>query len=218
MAQIELKNIETLLLDMDGTLLDLHFDTHFWMEHLPKQYAKKHNLDEEKATIVVHDILNKMQGTLQWYCIDYWSDIFDMPIAELKQEVAHLIQVHSFVIDFLKEAKTKNKKIYLITNAHPKVIEKKMVLTKLDVYFDKIISSHNLGIAKEHKDFWQVLEKEITFDKNKACFFDDSLNVLNKAKDYGLQSIAISKPSSQLKKAEVEGFVNIESFSQVILL
>ncbi|HBT55971.1 MAG TPA: haloacid dehalogenase, partial [Pseudomonas sp.] len=27
--------IDTVLLDMDGTLLDLHFDNHFWLEHMP---------------------------------------------------------------------------------------------------------------------------------------------------------------------------------------
>ena len=215
MAKIDLTQTKTLLLDMDGTLLDLHFDTHFWMEHLPKQYAKKHNISQNQSITTVHKILNNMQGTLQWYCVDYWSEVFDMPIAELKQEVAHLIQVHPFVIDFLKKAQLKNKKIYLITNAHPKVIDLKMQLTNLDVYFDKIISSHNLGVAKEHEGFWQKVEEEISFDKSTACFFDDSLTVLTQAKNYGLQSIAISKPSSQLTQQEVKGFINIKNFSEV---
>ncbi len=215
MAKIDLTQTQTLLLDMDGTLLDLYFDTHFWMEHLPKHYAKKHNISEEKSITVVHKILNNMQGTLQWYCIDYWSEVFDMSIAELKQEVSHLIQVHPFVIDFLKKAQAQNKRIFLITNAHPKVIEMKMKLTNLEVYFDKIISSHNLGIAKEHDGFWQAVEKKITFDKQNTYFFDDSLTVLTQAKNYGLQSIAISKPSSQLEKKEVKGFINIKNFSEV---
>lgn len=215
MAKIELKNTETLLLDMDGTLLDLYFDTHFWMEHLPKHYAKKHQITEQEATTIVHKILNKMQGTLQWYCVDYWSDIFDMPIAELKKEVAHLIQIHPFVLDFLQKAQAQKKKIYLITNAHPKVIDLKMQLTNLDIYFDQIISSHELGIAKEHDGFWQKIAEKITFDKQKSCFFDDSLTVLTQAQKYGLQSVAISKPSSKLAKQKVKGFMNIQNFSEV---
>ena len=41
------ENIETVLLDMDGTLLDLHFDNHFWLQHVPVCYAEKHGLSHE---------------------------------------------------------------------------------------------------------------------------------------------------------------------------
>ena len=37
--------IDSVFLDMDGTLLDLHFDNHFWREHVPLRYAEKHNID-----------------------------------------------------------------------------------------------------------------------------------------------------------------------------
>ncbi|HNG60363.1 MAG TPA: haloacid dehalogenase, partial [Cellvibrionaceae bacterium] len=33
--------IDTLLLDMDGTLLDLHYDNYFWLEYLPRAFAAK---------------------------------------------------------------------------------------------------------------------------------------------------------------------------------
>ena len=33
-------SIDTVLLDMDGTLLDLHFDNHFWLEFVPHKYAE----------------------------------------------------------------------------------------------------------------------------------------------------------------------------------
>jgi putative hydrolase of the HAD superfamily len=31
--------IDTVLLDMDGTILDLKFDSHFWRELVPTKYA-----------------------------------------------------------------------------------------------------------------------------------------------------------------------------------
>ena len=34
-------NIDTVLLDLDGTLLDLNFDLEFWLEYIPKVYSKK---------------------------------------------------------------------------------------------------------------------------------------------------------------------------------
>ena len=30
------QEIDTVLLDMDGTLLDLHYDNYFWLTHIPK--------------------------------------------------------------------------------------------------------------------------------------------------------------------------------------
>ena len=39
---INWKNIDTVLLDMDGTLLDLHFDNHFWQTFVPLRYAQQH--------------------------------------------------------------------------------------------------------------------------------------------------------------------------------
>ncbi|MCP4043692.1 MAG: haloacid dehalogenase, partial [Gammaproteobacteria bacterium] len=35
MPVINWNSIHTVLLDMDGTLLDLHFDNQFWLEHVP---------------------------------------------------------------------------------------------------------------------------------------------------------------------------------------
>src|SRR3989338_9013948 len=48
--------IETVLLDMDGTLLDKYFDDYFWEHLMPEEYAKKYNLNisEAKHLIAVH--------------------------------------------------------------------------------------------------------------------------------------------------------------------
>ena len=41
---IDWEEIDTILLDMDGTLLDLNYDLHFWLEHLPLIYASQHQI------------------------------------------------------------------------------------------------------------------------------------------------------------------------------
>lgn len=46
---IDWSAIDTVLLDMDGTLLDLHFDNHFWQHHLPLRFAERHGLDPRRA-------------------------------------------------------------------------------------------------------------------------------------------------------------------------
>ncbi len=219
LSSINWSEIDTVLLDMDGTLLDLNFDLHFWLEYLPLVYANKHNLTHQQSKDKIVPMLEAEQGKLHWYCLDYWQKILELDIVKLKQDVSHLIQIHPFVLEFLAQAKQHHKKIYLVTNAHPKTIQLKMNVTNLEDYFDKIISSHDYNAAKEEQEFWQKLEEEIHLDKQKSIFFDDSLSVLNSAKKFGIGTVvAISKPSSKIDTKQVQGFVNIETFEHALPL
>lgn len=215
--KIDWSNIDTVLLDMDGTLLDLNFDLHFWMEYIPLVFANKHNLTHEEAKNKVYPILRAEEGKLHWYCLDYWQKILELDIAKLKEDVSHLIQVHPFVLEFLEQAKQHNKRIYLVTNAHRKTLQLKMRVTNLEGYFDDIITSHDYGIAKEDQGFWYKLDESINLDKAKSVFFDDSVRVLNSAKKFGIGTVvAISKPSSKIETKTVKGFVNIKTFEHTL--
>ena len=212
---LDWQNIDTVMLDMDGTLLDLNFDLHFWMEYLPLVYANQHNLTHQQSKDKIYPMLEAQQGKLHWYCLDYWQEIFKLDIAELKTDVAHLIQIHPFVLDFLTQAKKHNKRVYLVTNAHRKTIKLKMQVTNLEGYFDDIISSHDYNAPKEDQSFWHQLEQAINFDKQTSIFFDDSISVLKSAEKFGIGTVvAISKPSSKIKTKPVDGFINIETFEQ----
>ena len=94
--------IDTVLLDMDGTLLDLHFDNYFWLTHLPRRYAEHHGLEPEQARKDLSARIKSFEGTLQWYCLDHWSELVKMDIPTLKLEVQHKIQVRPYAEDFLR--------------------------------------------------------------------------------------------------------------------
>jgi len=208
-SPINWSEIDTILLDMDGTLLDLNFDLHFWMEYLPLVLANKHNLTHQESKDKFYPVMRAEEGKLHWYCLDYWQKIFELDIAKLKEDVAHLIQVHPFVLEFLEQARQHNKRIYLVTNAHRKTIQLKMRVTNLEQYFDAIISSHDY--------VWCQLEASIHLNKAKSIFFDDSKTVLKSAKKFGIGTVvAISKPSSQIETKLVEGFFNIETFEHTL--
>ena len=209
--------IDTILLDLDGTLLDLNFDLHFWLEYLPQVYSEKNNISRQQAQDILLPMLNTEKGKLNWYCIDFWQEKLDLDIMKLKNNISHLIKVHPNVKRFLTLARKHDKKIYLITNAHRKTIKLKMSVTQLQDYFDGIVSSHDFGVAKQEQAFWHKLIEVINLDKNRAIFFDDSLDVLKSAFEFNIKYVvAISKPSSKIKTEVVPGFINIENFSQAL--
>jgi putative hydrolase of the HAD superfamily len=210
------QNIETVFLDMDGTLLDLHFDNHFWQQHVPLRYAEKHGLSIEQAKQQLYPKFRSREGTIDWYCIDYWSRELKMDISNLKKEVEHLIQVHPHVTEFLVALKASDKRVALLTNAHHKVIELKMDSTGLIEHFDHLICAHSFRVPKEDPRFWPRLAEEDPFERDKTLFVDDSLPVLRAARNYGIRYLrAVRLPDSKAAPKETGEFIAVESFDQL---
>src|SRR5512137_520992 len=109
---IDWTDIDTVLLDMDGTLLDRHFDDHFWLEHVPRRYAEKNGIDESAAREKLYRMFRSQERTLNWTDLDYWSAQLGLDIPVLKEEVHHLIAVHPFVTEFLLFLRQHGKKVY----------------------------------------------------------------------------------------------------------
>lgn len=210
---IEWSAVRSVFLDMDGTLLDLHYDNHFWLHHVPQRYAEQHGVDAEEAR---RDILARYQsrsGTLEWYSVDFWSDELGLDIARLKEEVAHLIAVHPHVPQFLDAVRAAGKRVVLVTNAHHKSLTLKMSRTRLDAHFDALITSHELGLPKEQPAFWHALQAIEPFAVAETLLVDDSLAVLRSARDYGIaQLVAVQRPDTRQPRKDVEDFQAIETF------
>lgn len=210
-------HIDTIFLDMDGTLLDLNFDTHFWLEHVPLRYAEKHNITVQAAKQELFPRMRAIEGTMDWYCLDYWTRELDMDIPLLKEEVDHLIAVHPYVIAFLDAVRAIDKRIVLVTNAHMKSLDLKMERTELGHHLDAIICSHDYQLPKEEVRFWEKLQQHERFDPARTLLVDDSLAVLRSARDYGIaQLLAVYKPDSQQPKRDVGEFEAIHSFKDIL--
>jgi len=214
---IEWNNIDTVLLDMDGTLLDLNFDNHFWLEFVPSRYAEQHKLSLEQAKQQLFPQFKQMEGKLEWYCLDYWSATLNLDIAGLKMEIAGLISVLPHVIEFLEAIQQSSRQVILVTNAHRASLDLKMGETCLTPFFDQIISSHDYGSPKETQAFWTQLYNQQPFNNQRTLLVDDSLAVLKSARLYGIQHlISISKPDSQQAKREINDFIAIEDFRELM--
>lgn len=214
---INWSKIDTVLLDMDGTLLDLHFDSYFWREHVPKRYAEKHALGIDDAKAALFPKFQQVEGTMNWYCVDYWSDQLGLDIALLKEEIDHLIAIHPHVLDFLDQLRQHNKKVVLVTNAHQKSLMLKLDRTQLHNHLDQIICSHDYGMPKEETVFWDKLKKDVDFQKDQTLLVDDSLPVLRSARRYGIEFLlAVHKPDSKDERRDVAEFDAIHSFQDIM--
>lgn len=215
--KLDWQHIQTVFLDMDGTLLDLHFDNYFWREHVPMRFAQLHGIDIQQAREELFPRFQKMEGTMEWYCVDYWSQELGLDIAMLKEEVDHLIAVHPHVTDFLDAVRRIGRRVVLVTNAHGKSLGLKMDRTQLGGHFDTLICAHDFGKPKENVNFWEMLQEKEPFDRESTLLVDDSLSVLRSAERYGIRHLlAVLQPDTRQPKRDVVEFPAIHSFLEIM--
>ncbi|MGV8864279.1 MAG: GMP/IMP nucleotidase [Pseudomonas sp.] len=217
MPSLPWRDIDTVLLDMDGTLLDLHYDNHFWMEHLPQRYADLHGVSRAMAELEMAPLFEQNAGTLNWYCLDFWSAELKLPLRELKLETAHLISLRPDAETFLMAIKQAGKRVIMITNAHRDSLSLKMERVQLAPYFERMISSHDYGFAKENAQFWDALHADIAFEPGRSLFIDDTLPILRSARTFGVAHLlAVSQPDSRKGPKNTEEFAAVADYRALI--
>lgn len=214
---VDWTEVRTVLLDMDGTLLDLHFDNTFWREHVPLRYAQRHGIDLEEARAHLLDRYRAVEGTMQWYSVDYWTDELGLDIVALKRELEHLIGMQPHAVEFLEHVRDSGRRLVLVTNAHAQSLALKLARTDIGPHFDLIVCAHDLGLPKESTAFWDLLSKREPFDPATTLLVDDNLSVLRAARTWGLRRLlAVHRPDSHAPRRDVGGFPAIESFRDIM--
>ena len=212
---------EIILLDMDGTLLDLRYDDQFWDQFLPNAYAAHHGIDHETARADVAARLTAARGTLTWYNIDHWSEELGVNILQLKREYSGLIRYRPGTLDFLQRARSLAIPTVLATNAHPDLVEFKMTALHeqglpFSSFFDAIVTSHQYQAPKESVDFWSALQNDQSFDPKAALFVDDNLAVLKAATTFGIgRCIAVDQPDLSKPPIAVTDYESVTSLDEI---
>ena len=208
--------IDTVLLDMDGTLLDKHFDDQFWGHHVQLRYGEKNGLNADEARATLAPYFKRAAGTLEWTDMDYWSRTFGLDIFTLKHEISHLIQELPGAIKFLEYIRDLGKEVILVTNCHPKGLALKFTKTSIEKYFDRTTCAMEMKASKEEDIFWVRLEKKFGFDKRRSLFIDDNQKVLEVAQNFGLtQLVSIARPSSGEPLLYSEKFPSVASLAEL---
>jgi 5'-nucleotidase len=211
------EGVDHVLLDMDGTVLDLAFDNHFWRDLVPERYAQARGLTVERARAELAPHFESLQGRLQWYCLDYWSELTRLDLAALKSEIRHRIKPLEGSESFLRAVRESGRQLWLVTNAHRNSWALKMEQTGLGPWFDRVVCSHDFNAPKEDANFWLRLQARHPFEPARALFVDDSLPVLRAAKAHGIgQLVAIRRPDTTLPAREITDHPAVERLADLL--
>jgi putative hydrolase of the HAD superfamily len=217
LSERQWQGIDTVLLDMDGTLLDLAFDNHFWSRHVPREFARARALTLRQAQAQLSRSFRMHEGTLPWYCIEHWSRELDLDIAALKRSRAHRIRWLPGARAFLQRLRALGKRMVLVTNAHPTTLAIKDARTNVRSFFHASFSSHRFGAPKEDARFWRTLSRMESFDPARSLFVDDSLAVLRAARAAGIGLVyAVRRPDSRAGERIQDEFPSVAGVAELL--
>ena len=213
-----LERTETLMLDMDGTLLDLAFDNYVWKDLVPRRYAAAQDMSFDAARDHLFEQYRSVQGDLEWYCLDHWSERLGIDVVQLHHDVNHRIGYLPGALDFLRSVRDHDTRVLLVTNSHPDTLALKDAVTGLGDYFDGVFSSHQYGHAKESQAFWHALQDDVGFDIETTLFVDDSQPVLKSAEEYGVTMlVTVTRPDTTQPDVHGSDFPGVQTVSDMLL-
>lgn len=212
-----LTDCATLMLDMDGTVLDLAYDNYVWKELVPARFAARHGVPIEHAKRDLYARYRAAQGNLEWYCLDHWSERLGFDVVQVHRDVGDRIDYLPGAAEFLTAAQPLKLKILLVTNSHPDTLALKHEMTQVGDYFDGVFSAHNYGFAKEQQEFWRALHADVSFDPETTVFVDDSVPVLRSAAEFGIRTVVeVTRPDTTRPSRDQSEFEGIEQLPDLL--
>ncbi len=210
-------HISWVMLDMDGTLLDLCFDDTLWRKQLPLAYAQHHKVSMQEAQAKILELANQAEGHLEWYCLDAWSEKVGFDVRPANEQLAHLIGFRKGALAFLKWLKHQNKHVILATNAHPDSISLKDMQTDLKQWVDLVMDAHNANSPKENPEYWRWLQQKTKYINHQTLFIDDNDHILDAAAQAGIRyCVGVKTPNSQ-QPAKTSKYPAFDHFQELYL-
>ena len=211
------QHIDTVLLDMDGTILDLNYDNKIFGHLLPAAYAKQDDISAESAQERFSSHMMRLLGTMDFYRFDYWREFTGLEMVALHEQAAGLICFLPCADTFLEQLARCSKRVLIATNADRQSFVIKDKALNLTARVDEVISSHDYGVPKENDAFWQTLVEHTQLDPARTLFIDDTQRVLDAAKRFGIaQTLAVAYPDTRKPARETQGHPSFDHYDQLL--
>lgn len=210
-------DIDDVLLDMDGTLLDRHFDNFFFEEELPRRYAVLQGLSFEESRERLMAMYRSVEGELAWTDLHYWTDRVGIDVVAMHEELNHMIGFLPGAEEFLRQLRQLGKRVTIITNAHQAGVEVKAAKTGLAQHVDRIVDAFEVGYLKMRPEYWPTCQQLVGFEPKRSLYIDDDEGCLAAAQQFGIGRIIHSaKSSSQLPAQATAQFPSVETLQALI--
>ena len=214
---LDWSHIDHVLLDMDGTLLDRHFDNFFFEEELPRRYATIHGLAFEDARDRLMAMYRSVEGELAWTDLHYWTKRVGIDVVAMTKEFDHMIGFLPGAEEFLRDLRQMGKRVTILTNAHESGVVIKVAKTGVDCYVDRIVNAFEVGYLKMRPEYWPNCQRLIGFEPKRSLYVDDDEGCLTAAKQFGIAHLVHSaKSSSKLPPDPSSRFASMNHFSALM--
>jgi len=208
------KEIDDVLLDMDGTLLDRHFDNFFFEEELPRRYAVLQGMPFEVARDQLMSMYRSVEGELAWTDLHYWTKRIGIDVVAMTKELDHLIGFLPGAEEFLRALQRMGKRVTIVTNAHESGVAIKTARTGVDRYVDRVVNAFEVGYLKMRPEYWPTCQRLVGFEPKRSLYIDDDEDCLAAAQAFGVAHLFHSaKSSSELAPVRSSIFPSIEHLS-----
>ena len=215
---VDWSEVDTVLLDMDGTLIDLYFDNFLWNQRLPEMLASTRGIGVAAAREHLYGHMRGVPRSLDYYSLDYWSQYVRLDIVELHRELSHLIVYRANASRFVRGVRASGRRAVLVTNAHPKSLAVKDARLDLTAELDADYSAHAFGYPKQYPEFWSALAAHDPYDPSRTLFVDDDVAVLGAARESGVeQLLCVAQPDSRAPKRSALPFPALDDFEEIMM-
>ena len=211
-------DIDIVLLDMDGTLIDLRFDNYLWNVVVPDRYGEREGVGRQRAVEILYRDMLASKATLDFYDLDYWARATALDIDAIHEEFTPLIRYRPEAREFVAVVRESGRRVVLATNAHPRsVAVKHRAIGLLDVV-DGCLSAHDLGAPKEDVEYWEHLKCGLgDFRPHRALLVDDNILALAAAERAGIgHLLCVAQPDSSEQRRTALPFPAFNSFAEIM--
>ncbi|MBE2898754.1 GMP/IMP nucleotidase [Pasteurellaceae bacterium 20609_3] len=209
--------IDTVIFDLDGTLIDLALDYEFWKTIVPQAYSATHAVADAAAEQLLSAHYARIEHSMQWYDVDYWADTLQLPIREMLHTHVQNIKVRSNTQKLLTALKRAGKQLMLLTDSHPYSLQEKLAQCDLAPFFDIMVSSHEFQHPKMTDALWRELIATYGIIPDRTLLIDDMQPVLDCARANGIgHTLAIRTPNSLAGEKHFDGHESISDFAQLL--
>jgi len=191
---IRFDNIDTMLFDYEGTLVDFQWKLAEAVEETLKMlrdlgFAKDRIQSRRYSTLMTEAMQGAVEIGLQ---PDQVREKIGFVYDRFDEDALTRWALRPYVKDFLKAIRAKGVRTGLVSNVGGKTLSKALSKLGLEGFFDIALSRNDVLNLKPNPDGINLAIEKLGTQKDKSIFMGDSLDDINAARNAGIRVIIIT--------------------------